>query len=193
MQVKPSLLTPGWALAPWEGFEVLLHDSSSKPKRCSYASSRALEDPMEGHTYLRTHDLAAEHTLLDLGKVVTELHGTSTHGPTRGGVTLVKEDGMSIVLTHLHAGGTMNDHGGSGPTSLLVLDGCIRVEIDGKTVEVPGGRLFAFTAGVRHSVQAIEDSTLLLTIAAKGDPGIGEAMEPSEQGTFTRGAREESI
>ena len=34
-----------------------------------------------------------------------------------------------------------------------------------ETLEVPSGRLIAFDAQVRHHVEAIEDCTLLLTLA----------------------------
>ncbi len=121
---------------------------------------------MEGHNYLRTHDLEAEHLLLDLGKVVTELHAGITPGQARGAVTLVKQSGMSLVLTHLHSGGTLQEHAAPGAATVQVLDGRVRVHIGDETFEVPAGRLIAFNSGVRHAVEALEDSTLLLTLTA---------------------------
>ena len=121
---------------------------------------------MEGHSYLRTHDLAAEHMLLDLGEVVTELHGGSSPGQQRRAVTLVKQSGLSLVLVHLHAGGTLQEHGAPGAATVQVLDGRVKVEIGSETVEAPAGRLIAFDAGVRHSVEALEESTLLLTLTS---------------------------
>jgi quercetin dioxygenase-like cupin family protein len=119
---------------------------------------------MEKHTYLRTHNLAAEHMLLDLGQVVTELHGESAAGQTRSGITLAKHGGMTIVLTHLHAGGKLQEHAAPGAATVQVLDGHIRLDLEGKTLDVPSGRLAVFDSGVRHSVEALEDSTLLLTL-----------------------------
>lgn len=121
---------------------------------------------MEGHTYLRTHNLEAEHMLLDLGTVVTELHGTGAGDRTRGAITLVKQEGMSVVLTHLHAGGSLEEHAAPGPITVQVLDGHVRIKIDDEAVDVSAGRLVAFKGGVRHAVDAMEDSTLLLTIAS---------------------------
>ena len=119
---------------------------------------------MEGHTYLRTHDLEAEHMVLDLREVVTELHGKSTPGQARGAVTLVKQGGMSLVVTHLHAGGTLQEHAAPGAATVQVLDGRVRLQIGDERIEMPAGRLVAFNSGVRHSVEALEDSTLLLTL-----------------------------
>lgn len=119
---------------------------------------------MAGHTYLRTHDLAAEHLLIDLGKAVTELHGLTPGVEERRGVTLVKQGGLNVVLTHVHAGGTLAEHAAPGAATVQVLDGRVRVQVGDETLDVPGGRLVAFDAKVRHNVEAIEDSTLLLTL-----------------------------
>jgi len=119
---------------------------------------------MADHSYLRTHDLASEHLLIDLGEAVTELHGLAPDGQSRGAVTLVKQGGLSVVLTHLHAGGTLAEHSAPGTTTVQVLDGHVRVQVGDDTLDVPAGRLIAFEARVRHGVEALEDSTLLLTI-----------------------------
>lgn len=50
---------------------------------------------MAGHSYLRTHDLSAEHLLIDLSEAVTELHGLAGAGQDRRGVTLVKQGGST--------------------------------------------------------------------------------------------------
>jgi quercetin dioxygenase-like cupin family protein len=121
---------------------------------------------MDGHTYLRTHDLEAEHMVLDLGRVVTDLHAGSEPGQARRSVTLVKQGGMSIVLTHLHEGSTIHEHQAPGAVSIHVLDGLVHVHIGDEEIELRGGRLIAFNSGVRHSVEAIEESTLLLTLTA---------------------------
>ena len=120
---------------------------------------------MEGHTYLRTHDLSAEHMLLDLGEVVTELHATSAQWQSHRAVTLVKESGLAVVLTHLHSGATLQEHAAPGAATVQVLDGRVRIQIGDKALEVRSGRLLAFNPGVRHSVEALEDSTLLLTLS----------------------------
>ena len=120
---------------------------------------------MEGHSYLRTHNLEAEYLLLDLGEVVTVLHGASPRGASRDGVTLVKEGGLNVVLTHLHSGSRLQEHASSGPETVQVLDGRIRMQIRDETMEVPAGRLVAFDAGVRHTLEALEESTLLRTLA----------------------------
>jgi len=120
---------------------------------------------MAGHTYLRTHDLSAEHLLIDLGEAVIELHGLADADQNRRGITLVKQGGLNVVLTHLHAGSSLAEHAAPAAATVLVLDGRVRVQVGDETFEAPSGRLIAFDAKVRHDVEAIEDATLLLTLA----------------------------
>ena len=122
---------------------------------------------MEKHSYLRTHDLTAERLVLDLGQIVTEMHGESARGQTRAGVTLAKHGSMSIVLSHLHSGAKLQEHAAPGAATVHVLDGRIRLEISDEMIEAAAGRLVVFDSGVRHSVEALEDSTLLLTLVGE--------------------------
>jgi quercetin dioxygenase-like cupin family protein len=116
------------------------------------------------HTYLRTHDLSAEHLLIDLSEAVVELHGMASAGQDRRGITLVKQGGLSVVVMHLHSGGSLAEHAAPGAATVQVLDGHVRVQIGDTTLDVPAGRLIAFDSKVKHDVEAIEDSTLLLTL-----------------------------
>mgnify|MGYP003449652196 CR=1 FL=1 len=119
---------------------------------------------MERHSYLRTHTLKAEHLFLDLGEAAVELRA-SEHEQDRHAVTLVRESGLSVVLTHLRAGATMHEHAAPGPMTVCVLDGHVRFRLGDEQFEAAGGRLVAFDAGIRHVVEAVEDSTLLLTLS----------------------------
>lgn len=140
-------------------------DKKLRAKHRRLGAGSGKDAPMAAHAYLRTHELAAEHLLIDLGDAVTELHGLAPDGQDRRGVTLVKESGLNVVLTHLHAGGTLAEHAAPGAATVQVLDGHVRVQVGDETLDLPAGRLIAFDAKVRHSVEASEDSTLLLTLA----------------------------
>jgi quercetin dioxygenase-like cupin family protein len=120
---------------------------------------------MDGHAYLRTHDLKAERLLIDLGEAARDLPAQAAQGQDRRGVTLVREGGLSVVLSHLHAGASLQEHAAPGAATVQVLDGHVRAHVGEEVLEIPAGRLVAFDANIRHSIEAIEDSTLLLTLA----------------------------
>lgn len=123
---------------------------------------------MEKHTYLRTHDLTAEHLQIDLGEALTDLDAGARESQDRSAVTLVKEGGLNVVLARLRAGGSMAEHAAPGAATVQVLSGHVRIDVGDEKLDVPAGRLVAFDAKVRHKVEAIEDSTLLLTLAERG-------------------------
>ena len=118
-----------------------------------------------GHEYLRTHTLQGEHLLLDLEEAARDLRALD-ESQDRRAVTLVRQSGLSVVLMHLRADGVLDEHAAPGPVTVSVLDGHVEVILGDESFDAPPRRLVAFDAGVRHSVRAIEDSTLLLTIAA---------------------------
>ncbi len=120
---------------------------------------------MDGHTYLRTHDLAAEHLLIDLGEAVSELRAQGSADQDRRGITLVRQGGLSVVLTQLRAGAALQEHAAPGAATVQVLDGHVRARVGDVDLDLLAGRLIAFDADVRHAVEAVEDSTLLLTLA----------------------------
>jgi len=119
-----------------------------------------------GHAYLRTHTLKGEHLLLDLGEASVDLRALVESTQDRRAVTLVRQGGVSVVLTHLLADAVLEEHAAPGPVTVQVLEGRVEVTLAGDALDAPAGRLVAFDSGVRHSVRAIEDSTLLLTVVA---------------------------
>ena len=126
---------------------------------------------MEGHSYLRTHVLSAEHLLLDLGEAAVELRAIEGIAEDRRAVTLVRQSGLNLAITYLRAGASLAEHAAPGPITIQVLDGLVRIALGDQQLEVPAGRLVAFGAGVRHAVHAVEDSTLLLTLREPDAPG----------------------
>lgn len=84
-------------------------------------------------------------------------------------MTLVRESGLSVVLVDLRSGAELREHAAPGPITVQVIDGRVRIGIEDEQFDSAAYRLVAFDAGVRHSVQAIEDSTLLLTLREASD------------------------
>jgi quercetin dioxygenase-like cupin family protein len=117
--------------------------------------------------YLKTHTLKGALLAHDLAAEVESLRaglGEKKHA----GVTLAKESGVSVVLVALRAGGSLDPHQAAGPVTIHVLDGRVRVTAGESQVEAAKRTLITVGAGVRHAVEAIDESAVLVTIA-QGD------------------------
>lgn len=78
---------------------------------------------------------------------------------------LTKSDHMRVVLRALHAGSELSTHKADGQISVQVLDGHIEFTADARTVAVKKGQLLVPAGGALHSVRAVEESAILITLA----------------------------
>jgi quercetin dioxygenase-like cupin family protein len=103
------------------------------------------------------------------------------HG-TRSPVVLHSREGAErAVLIGLHPGESLGDHGVKESALLLVLDGAVRVEGGGESVEADSGTLFHFDPDERRSVTSGGGARLLLLLAPWPGEGHyrGDAAERS--------------
>ena len=96
----------------------------------------------------------------------------------RDGVTLVKSPALRVVLEVLRAGAELAEHRAPGPITVQVLEGEIRFTAGEETFRVRTGEALALPAGRPHAVEAVRDSTLLITLAPAGRP---EVRPPDDQ------------
>ena len=85
------------------------------------------------------------------------------HG--RNGVTLVKYADFRIVFMLMKPGTRLQEHHARGRISVQTLTGRVRLHLEKETVELPAGSLLALERDLPHDVEAVEESTVLLTIA----------------------------
>jgi quercetin dioxygenase-like cupin family protein len=81
----------------------------------------------------------------------------------RNGITLVKNDRQTIVLTCLHADAEINDNLVDGILTIEVLDGRIRLVTEVETYDLKARSLATLRANVPHSIKAEKRSVLLIT------------------------------
>jgi quercetin dioxygenase-like cupin family protein len=100
------------------------------------------------------------------------------HG-TRSPVVLHSKEGAErAVLIALRSGEALGDHGVKESALLLVLDGAVRVEAGGESVEAGSGTLFQFEPDERHSVTSGGGARLLLLLAPWPGEGHYRADRP---------------
>ena len=81
--------------------------------------------------------------------------------------TLVETDHLKVVRMVLRAGDQVATHTAPGELTVHCLEGKLAFSAEGKTQELAAGRLLFLKAGVPHSMQAVEDASVLLTIVRR--------------------------
>jgi quercetin dioxygenase-like cupin family protein len=111
----------------------------------------------------------------DIPTLMTQIksEGTWKKG-SRNGMTLLKRQGLRVVLVAMRAGTTIPSHRADGPLSLQVVEGTLRFSVASQEVTLGEGQVLTLQAGIPHSVEAIEESGFLLTLATE-TPSPAEA------------------
>ena len=82
----------------------------------------------------------------------------------RNGITLFKTKGMRIVLVIMHAGAEMRPQAIDALVSLNVLSGALRITTDDQSAKVEGGQILTLHANITHHIQAVAETTFILTM-----------------------------
>jgi quercetin dioxygenase-like cupin family protein len=94
-----------------------------------------------------------------------------TPAGSRSPVVLHSDDEARAVLVGLSAGQALGDHQVKEYAYVAVVDGRVKVETGGETIEAGPGTLFRFEPDERRSVSSPDGARLLLLLAPW--PGVG--------------------
>jgi quercetin dioxygenase-like cupin family protein len=119
----------------------------------------------ESWTGREPHALTGTALTFDLPAEVARLKSEppwQTHG--HNAKTLVKHSDVRVVLIALRAGARMQEHSTDQCVTIHALAGRLRLHLPDETLDLPAGALVALDHTVVHDVEALEESTLLLTL-----------------------------
>ena len=108
---------------------------------------------------------AGDEHLFDLVAAARDLQREeqqARHGHRQ--ITLVHDDGITVVLFDIEAGGRLASHSADGLVMIHVIAGRIDVVSATATHSMAAGSLLTLAAGVQHDVTAREPSQMLLTV-----------------------------
>ncbi len=108
---------------------------------------------------------AGNEHLFDLSAAAHDLRREEQ--PAREGhrqVTLVHDDGVTVMLFDFEAGGRLPNHSADGLVMIHAIAGTIDVATPQTSHTIGAGSLLTLAAGVRHDVSAREPSQVLLTV-----------------------------
>ena len=100
-----------------------------------------------------------------LGNAIKKLESDPAWEHGRSSRTLAKYPDFRAVLVTMKAGTTMEEHKAAGSISVHALTGRIRLNAGDQHVEIPADHVVMLYSDLPHSVEALEDSAFLLTIA----------------------------
>src|SRR6185312_15650896 len=86
----------------------------------------------------------------------------------RSSRTLAKYQDFRIVLVLMKSGALMKEHHADGRISIHLVEGKIRLHLPDRKIELSAGELMILDYGIRHDVEALEESAFLLTISWPG-------------------------
>ena len=107
-----------------------------------------------------------------------KLREIATPGGSRSPVVLRSDPGARAVLIVLHPRQALGDHQVKEGALVTVIDGSVRVESGGQTVEGDAGCFFSFEADERRSISSENGARLLLVFS----PWPGEGHYRGEKG-----------
>ena len=122
----------------------------------------------EAHRRPHTPSMADAFMEFDLAAEIHRLQAETTWNTGQNARTLVKYDDLRVVLIALAAKARLPEHKAEGRISVHVLSGHIQLRASERTFNLRPGGLLAIDQGVRHDVEALEESALLLTVAWPG-------------------------
>jgi quercetin dioxygenase-like cupin family protein len=105
----------------------------------------------------------APYVYMNLGRFIKQIKNEETWDKSdRNGITIFKTDNVTTVLTCLHKDALIKDNSVDGIFQVQVLDGRIRVTTADGDMEIEEGEMIVFHPGIRHTIEALKKSSLLL-------------------------------
>ena len=116
-------------------------------------------------TVFQRRQLAGDVLVFSLGvedDALRERATTASDG--RAAKTLVEQGPLRITLVALTPGTALQPHHVAGPVSIQTIRGTLRITTDAGEDDLPAGDLVTLGAGVSHSVLALDDCAMLITV-----------------------------
>jgi quercetin dioxygenase-like cupin family protein len=85
----------------------------------------------------------------------------------RHGSSLVKGDGINVALMMLKKGARLQEHHTRAPITVQVIEGKINFVAKGKSQQATAGTIVALDRAIEHSVEAVEESAIVLTVGGE--------------------------
>ena len=127
-----------------------------------------MSDAQSEHRRPHPQPMAGPYLEFDIARELEQLHREAGWQSGQNAKTLVKYDGLRVVLIALKARSKIPGHHTEGQISIQPIVGRIHVRAQGRSFDLRPGGLLALDKGLPHDVEALDESAFLLTIAWPG-------------------------
>lgn len=104
----------------------------------------------------------------DIPALLTQMKQESTwQKADRNAITLLKAQGLRVVLVAMHAGTVIPIHHAEGPIAVQVVEGQLVFSAGSRSLTLSQGQLLTLQPGIPHGLEAIGGCAYLLTIASE--------------------------
>lgn len=100
---------------------------------------------------------ASPTEVIDLSPLGDDVHQTPT-------TTLIKTDSLEVIRLVLPAGKAIKPHHVAGEITVQCLEGRVAFHAEESNIELTTGTMIYLAGSTVHSLKAVEDSTVLVTI-----------------------------
>ena len=116
----------------------------------------------------------APYVFMNLGQFIKQLKNEEAWNKNdRNGITIFKTENVTTVLTCLHKDALIKDNSVDGILQVQVLGGRIRITTADGDIDMEEGEMIVFHPGIRHTIEALKKSSLLLqTINENGKKSV---------------------
>ena len=112
------------------------------------------------------HPVSGDGLVYRLADEIADLRtDLSRSSGQRSAKTLAKSRGLRVTLVVLEANSTMSPEATEGGATIQVIEGSLRVQVDGSVREVGPGQVMILENNLREPIQAAERSAFLVTVA----------------------------
>jgi quercetin dioxygenase-like cupin family protein len=108
---------------------------------------------------------AADFAEFDLSREIADCANRKPWQSGHFAKTLFKNSDFRVVLISMERAARLKEHHADGTISIHVLQGAIRLNAQGKTHDLRSSSLFTLAPSIKHDLEALEDSAVLLTIS----------------------------
>ncbi len=111
--------------------------------------------------------LDAPFVVMDLDDYVKQIKDEEAWDKNdRNGITIFKTDALTSVLTCFHKDAAIKNNTVNGIFQVHLLEGRLRITTDAGESELKEGEMIIFHPGVRHNIEAVKKSNVLLQTIA---------------------------